>query len=378
MEPISITAAAVAAVVTRQVARKKLAAKKMAWLESFMPAAYKVCAEYGVPPQVCVAQAALESGWGIAAGGYNYFGLKGKGTAGSSSWASNEFIDGQKVLKTSSFAKFLNMEDGIRGYCQAVTGNAWFKPAAQLYPNDPAKFVTWLWGSGYASGPNYSNTLVGVMRTIYRATGDEAYNVHVDAELQKIIKKLQAKKMGRPRRTATAELLNPDGLTTEIAALTNPEGETFSDMAGTDMAGSHAIPSYDVPGQGFAGAHAIPSYNVPGQGFAGSHYQRSYNIPGTGVPMSGSHAVPSYDVPGQGFAGAHAVPSYDVPGQGFAGGHFEPLYSIPGGQPPMAGLAGEGAKALEDETSPLWWIIPAVALGVGIEWWLRQAKAKKA
>lgn len=303
MDPISVTVAAATAAATRQVARKKLAEKKMKWLEEFMPAAYKVCAEYGVPPQVCVAQAALESGWGAKAGGYNYFGLKGSGTAGSSTFASTEYIGGQKDAKTtkvSKFAKFKNMEDGIRGYCIVLTSNKLFKPASVLYPNDPGRFITWLWGKSYASGPNYPGMVISVMRTIYRATGDEAYNVYIDPELAKVINTLRTKTMGTQRWAATDKLLNPNNVKVDAPTVA-----------------------------GLAGGKFLPGYRTPGEGLAGGHFQPGYNIPGTLVPM------------------------------GMSG---------------MGTLAGEGAKALEDETSPLWWILPALAVGLGIELYLHYRK----
>jgi membrane-bound lytic murein transglycosylase B len=57
---------------------------KKAFLEALRPAAEEGEKKYGVPAEVTMAQAALETGWGRSIiEGYNLFGMKGTGPAGT-------------------------------------------------------------------------------------------------------------------------------------------------------------------------------------------------------------------------------------------------------------------------------------------------------
>ena len=186
---------------------KNIGEKKKSWLDAFIIAAKPVCEKANIPYQVCVAQAALESGWGVAAPGYNYFGIKGKGTDGSQQFVSSEILSGKKVVMKMTFAKYKDMSDGIAGYCKAMNTNPLFAPASKNFPNDPVKFITWLWASGYATAPNYILTIVGVMSVIYRATGNNDFNIIASPDMKKLVAKLKDAKAGSQRRQLAAKEL---------------------------------------------------------------------------------------------------------------------------------------------------------------------------
>lgn len=322
---------------TGKVVLKKLAKEKMAWLEQFMPAAERVCAQYGVPPQVCVAQAALESGWGKKAGGFNYFGMKGSGSAGSQSWATQEVKQGQKVAVTSKFAKFSSMDDALHAYCKMLTQNTNFKPAMERFSKDPARFVTWLWGMGYATALDYPHTLIGVMRTIYRATGNPTYDVHADPKLEYAIKQIRNAKvneknaeMGKQRRQLTQVLLSPGG----------------AGMAGTMLAPSRygGIPGMNV-GPGGWGGMTQPLVDCERRGSAASRGEVYWRgMSGNVFPISAGAAMPLN-------LGLHGN-----------------VYPISAGNaiPLNLGLAGSvpvGEDALAQGPAQwLWWAVPAGAV----------------
>jgi flagellum-specific peptidoglycan hydrolase FlgJ len=185
---------------------KNIGATKKAWLDSFIIAAKQVSMENNIPFQVCVAQAALESGWGKAAPGYNYFGIKGSGSNGSQQFVSSEVLNGKKFEKKMTFARYKSIADGIAGYCKAMNTNKLFAPASKNFSSDPVKYITWLWSSGYATGPNYILTVIGVMSVIYRATGNEDFNIVVSSDMKKLISKLKSAKANQRRNLAAKEL----------------------------------------------------------------------------------------------------------------------------------------------------------------------------
>ena len=195
---------------------------KKNWLAKFKPAAEVICAKYGVPPQVCVAQAALESGWGSRAAGFNYFGIKGKGTAGGQEWGTKEFKDGKYVKSTQTFAVYKSMEDGVEAYCKKVTTHPWFAPAAVLFAADPVRFVTWIWAMGYATAPDYAAMIVSVMNTIARATSDDAYKMAISKPVHSTLTKLKAAASGAPRRKAAARELDPKSTAQALLAQQQP------------------------------------------------------------------------------------------------------------------------------------------------------------
>ena len=68
------------------------------FIESIGSEAGKICADYNLPASVCIAQAALESGWGkYAIGNHNYFGRKWSGWGDYVELPTKEYINGQFV-----------------------------------------------------------------------------------------------------------------------------------------------------------------------------------------------------------------------------------------------------------------------------------------
>jgi flagellum-specific peptidoglycan hydrolase FlgJ len=186
---------------------KNIGVKKKSWLDSFMATAKVICKKNGVPYQMCVTQAALESGWGEKAPKFNHFGIKGEGSAGFSSATGKEFVGGQYVSKVMKFAAYSSLEDAIQSYCNAMKDNPKFKYATENFSNDLNKFIIWIWGKGYATSPDYVYTFFGVMSVIYRATGNEDFNKQLTAADKLMIKKLRGKVAGSKRAALTESLL---------------------------------------------------------------------------------------------------------------------------------------------------------------------------
>lgn len=123
----------------------------------------------GVPAEVTLAQAALESGWGksgLAARHNNYFGIKshGKpGSAGTVRMPTTEYRGGRRVREMATFRKYRSPADSFTDHGRFLRENRRYRNAFQ-YANDPARFARELQRAGYATDPAYAQKLVSIMR----------------------------------------------------------------------------------------------------------------------------------------------------------------------------------------------------------------------
>jgi flagellum-specific peptidoglycan hydrolase FlgJ len=170
---------------------KRLGESKQIWLDDSIPVIKSVCELNDIPYQVCVAQAALESGWGQYAYGNNLFGMKGSGDAGSN----------------GAYAKYSSQDKSIQSYCDAIKNNQFWSWIPVKYDTNPQKYAIALWGSSYAPGKNYVPMLFSVMGTIYRATGNYEFNIKLSKDDRKLIDKISQVDMGSRRRELTRILL---------------------------------------------------------------------------------------------------------------------------------------------------------------------------
>lgn len=122
------------------------------------PLALKVQDRYGVPYGVCIAQAALETGWGRYVKGNNYFGIKGQGQE----FATHEFVDGKRINIVDSFRAYDSMGDSFEDYGHFLTTQPRYAQAFKT--KDPEQFARELQGAGYATDPEYASKLISIMR----------------------------------------------------------------------------------------------------------------------------------------------------------------------------------------------------------------------
>lgn len=122
------------------------------------PLALKVQQDHGVPYGVCIAQAALETGWGRYVKGNNYFGIKGKGQ----DFATHEYVDGKKINIVAGFRAYESMEESFEDYGKFLHAQPRYTQA--LKTKDPKQFARELQRAGYATDPEYANKLISIMR----------------------------------------------------------------------------------------------------------------------------------------------------------------------------------------------------------------------
>jgi len=127
----------------------------------------------GIPHQLIIAQAALESGWGnreiLTAGGrpsHNLFGIKAtpdwKGE--STEVMTSEYINGALQKVKASFRVYKNYAEALTDYSHFLTAN----PRYQKVINNPSmeNAAQALQQSGYATDPNYANKLIKIMHYV--------------------------------------------------------------------------------------------------------------------------------------------------------------------------------------------------------------------
>lgn len=138
------------------------------WAQKFATIAAPICAKYNLPVQICVAQAAVESAWGKAAPGGNYFGIKGKGPAGSTTVATKEEFEPGKVTSIKDdFAAYSSTEQSIEGWCKFVTTKKYTPPAGA----GVGSRLLWIWAQGYATASNYAVTVANVANSVAKRLG---------------------------------------------------------------------------------------------------------------------------------------------------------------------------------------------------------------
>lgn len=144
---------------------------KKAFFEALLPAALKSEREFGVPAELTLAQAALESGWGRSPiGGYNIFGIKGNGPAGKTSVNTKEFLNGKWVNVRDGFAKYHNFYEAVQRHGK-LFHNGYYDKAVNQFARDRSlhAFIDNIQGI-YATDPRYSDKI----RSIIRDHGIEA------------------------------------------------------------------------------------------------------------------------------------------------------------------------------------------------------------
>ena len=135
------------------------------------PGAQRGFREFRVPASVTLAQACLESGFGRFHIGTanNYFGIKAQGASSFGSIAigavqvpTKENVSGRTITVNAFFRKYKSMGDSMRDHGRFLRENSRYKPAF-AHIHDAKAFARAIHKAGYATDPQYSNKLIGLM-----------------------------------------------------------------------------------------------------------------------------------------------------------------------------------------------------------------------
>ena len=141
------------------------------FVSRMLPAAQRASQASGVPAQLIMAQAALESGWGRreirkedGTTSYNLFGIKAdkswKGPVAETT--TTEFVDGVSQKTRAAFRAYGSYEEAFSDYAKFLVTNPRY--ANVLATQDPVEAAHGLQRAGYATDPQYGGKLVRIMK----------------------------------------------------------------------------------------------------------------------------------------------------------------------------------------------------------------------
>lgn len=147
-----------------------------AFIASIAPGAQQSQAATGVPASVTMAQAILESGWGqseLTQEANNFFGIKCNGESEHSNGCvtkrTREVINGQEIWVDAEFRSYATPADSFTDHGAFLRDNARYANAFN-FQDDPDQFIREVHQAGYATDPNYSSVVIGLMqdRNLYQ------------------------------------------------------------------------------------------------------------------------------------------------------------------------------------------------------------------
>lgn len=122
-----------------------------------------------VLPSVCIAQAALESGWGTSSlmvKANAYFGIKWTKGCGFDAYSSKtqECYDGSTyVTITDAFRAYDCLEDSVEDYFNLICNNSRY--AGAVNNADAESAITAIKNGGYATDPSYISKIMSIVKT---------------------------------------------------------------------------------------------------------------------------------------------------------------------------------------------------------------------
>jgi len=144
------------------------------FVQSMTPHAIQASRETGVPAQLIMGQAALESGWGrreirMPDGGnsYNLFGIKASGNWNGkvAEVTTTEYHNGIPSKQVEKFRAYGSYAEAFSDYARLLRDNPRYASVLQQGQGAPAAAHA-LQRAGYATDPNYADKLVKVMSRI--------------------------------------------------------------------------------------------------------------------------------------------------------------------------------------------------------------------
>lgn len=125
------------------------------FIKKYYPVAKRVELIYNVPALSCLAQSALETGWGKSMPGNMAFGIKA-----DASWkgekqllSTKEVINGKVISTQSYFRKYQSVEHSFLDYALFLKENKRYKKAFDY--KEPLLFSKEIAKAGYATDPTY-------------------------------------------------------------------------------------------------------------------------------------------------------------------------------------------------------------------------------
>lgn len=118
-----------------------------------------------VPASVTLAQYILETGWGahMPLNSNNPFGIKALKGQPEVICETNEYVHGKMVKMNQAFRKFSSIEEAFMAHGDLIAHGRNYA-SAMAFKDQPEEFAQQLQKDGYATDPNYGNSLVKLMQ----------------------------------------------------------------------------------------------------------------------------------------------------------------------------------------------------------------------
>ncbi len=141
------------------------------FIETMRPHAERAAKEIGVDPELLIAQAALETGWGKkvirnsdGTNSHNLFGIKA-----SRAWdgdsvkvGSLEYRNGVAKKEVSAFRSYDSFTESFKDYVDFIKNQSRYDGAVKQAGNNRA-YIKGLQTAGYATDPNYANKIMNIL-----------------------------------------------------------------------------------------------------------------------------------------------------------------------------------------------------------------------
>jgi flagellar protein FlgJ len=144
------------------------------FIERMRPHAEAAARSIGIPAELLLAQAGLETGWGRAqpragdgSASHNLFGIKaGAGWTGAVAASSTtEYVAGALVRTVERFRSYGSYTEAFHDFARLITGNARYAAAVEN-AGDPVAYARGLQRGGYATDPQYADKLVAAFEKV--------------------------------------------------------------------------------------------------------------------------------------------------------------------------------------------------------------------
>ena len=149
------------------------------FINNYLPYAIEAGKRYGINPIACLAQAAVETGWGEKAPGNNFFGIKA-----NASWTGlmQEFLTteedayGNKTQQVLKFRAYTSIKESFMDYGKLISSLSRYS-AALNYPGytQTAQYLQAIVNGGYATGSGYLNLCNQVVNSIKKYVSESQY-----------------------------------------------------------------------------------------------------------------------------------------------------------------------------------------------------------
>ena len=141
------------------------------FIETMRPHAELAAKEIGVDPELLIAQAALETGWGKkvirnsdGTNSHNLFGIKAsrRWDGDSVNVGSLEYRNGVAKKEVSAFRSYDSFTESFKDYVDFIKNQSRYDGAVEQAGNNRA-YIKGLQTAGYATDPNYANKIMNIL-----------------------------------------------------------------------------------------------------------------------------------------------------------------------------------------------------------------------